>query len=480
MEDFIGRSRELEKLRSLYESDRSELAVVYGRIGVGKTHLVRTAFNGHFAFQHTGRKNQNYHQSLRLFRDSLIEQGMTDCPEFDNWIHAFSALKKFIGKAEGKEKKVIFLDEAVWMDGPRSEFLPFLEGFWNEWAEWRDDIILIISSSSAPWTIRKILRNRGGLYGRLTCRILLDPFTLGECEKYSRSRNLGYNRKQILLLYMVLGGIPGYWAHLTSGSTLPENIDRLIFSVTPFLQNAREEFMSAFRDPEKYLKIVSFLAEAGNGRTRTQIAKGCGLCNNGRLGEMMEELEEGGFIQPMLPFGRHKNDVYYRLTDNYILFCCRFLTRNSSVRDWNSLLSSPLYSGWAETAFGNVILLHTNELKRALGIAGINAPVYCWESHSGKLTEEQKDVHIPLLLDRADKIIEIIETRWTDDNEAYQMTKEDEDRIRNVKSVFREQTATRKYVSFSLVTPGFFSHNQYSDMIRFNITADDLFRERAH
>ncbi|MCD8148774.1 MAG: AAA family ATPase [Clostridiales bacterium] len=37
---FIGRERELKRLNAMYQSDRLEVAIVYGRRRVGKTTLI--------------------------------------------------------------------------------------------------------------------------------------------------------------------------------------------------------------------------------------------------------------------------------------------------------------------------------------------------------------------------------------------------------------------------------------------------------
>ncbi|MBE6395958.1 MAG: ATP-binding protein, partial [Lentisphaerae bacterium] len=51
---MIGRKKELEIIKDCMKSDRSRLIVVYGRRRVGKTFLVREAFNYKFTFTHTG------------------------------------------------------------------------------------------------------------------------------------------------------------------------------------------------------------------------------------------------------------------------------------------------------------------------------------------------------------------------------------------------------------------------------------------
>ena len=51
---MIGRKEEVEALREAAMADRSRFVVVYGRRRVGKTFLIREAFDYRFTFSHTG------------------------------------------------------------------------------------------------------------------------------------------------------------------------------------------------------------------------------------------------------------------------------------------------------------------------------------------------------------------------------------------------------------------------------------------
>ncbi|MBO7323431.1 MAG: ATP-binding protein [Bacteroidales bacterium] len=52
---IIGRENELKMLHEAYSDEYSQFVVVYGRRRVGKTFLVREAFNYKFTFQHSGK-----------------------------------------------------------------------------------------------------------------------------------------------------------------------------------------------------------------------------------------------------------------------------------------------------------------------------------------------------------------------------------------------------------------------------------------
>lgn len=114
-----------------------------------------------------------------------------------------------------------------WIDTPHSEFVDALEMFWNGWAARRTDIVFVASGSSTSWMVDKIVENQGGLHGRVTNNIYVRPFTLHETEQYLHSRNIKWDRYQILQAYMTIGGIPFYYSLLDSRESLVQNIDRL-------------------------------------------------------------------------------------------------------------------------------------------------------------------------------------------------------------------------------------------------------------
>lgn len=70
---IIGREKEMATLQGLLTSDESQFVAVYGRRRVGKTFLIREAYNYDFVFQHTGTYGATRKQQLSDFRDSLLE-----------------------------------------------------------------------------------------------------------------------------------------------------------------------------------------------------------------------------------------------------------------------------------------------------------------------------------------------------------------------------------------------------------------------
>lgn len=221
---IIGRKKEKEELWDAYKAEYSKFVAVYGRRRVGKTFLIRETFDYSFTFQHTGFANGKMKDQLLSFKASLQNVSGKKYLQFKNWYEAFFALEEWLGSLPDG-KKIVFFDELPWMDTPRSNFISGLEHFWNSWASARKDILLIVCGSATSWIINKLINNHGGLHNRLTNKILLQPFSLLECEQYVLANNLGMSRYQIVENYMIIGGIPFYWSLLKKDLSMAQNID---------------------------------------------------------------------------------------------------------------------------------------------------------------------------------------------------------------------------------------------------------------
>jgi AAA+ ATPase superfamily predicted ATPase len=192
--------------------------------------LIKEFFNNNFAFYHTGLANSNTKKQLQNFRQSLNLYGKMRYPKADNWLDAFSQLRHLLESNATSEKQVVFIDETPWLDTRRSDFVMALEHFWNSWASSQPNMLLILCGSATSWIINKILKNHGGLHNRVTQKILLEPFTLVECENFFQENNIETERRQILEYYMILGGIPFYLNLIKKQYSITQNIDLLFFT----------------------------------------------------------------------------------------------------------------------------------------------------------------------------------------------------------------------------------------------------------
>ena len=447
---------------------------VYGRRRVGKTYLIRETFNNRFTFYHTGLAKSTMSKQLAAWRLSLREYGLKKAALPRTWLDAFDALKEIIRQSDEK-KKIIFIDELPWMDTQRSGFIPALENFWNGWASARKDVVLIVCGSATSWIIKKILKNKGGLHNRVNTKIHLQPFTLHECERYAAHRKLVMNRRQIMECYMIMGGIPFYWSKLERGLSMAQNIDHLFFNPDGELHEEFDElYASLFKNPDPYITVVQTLGEKRAGMTRDEIIAAGGLQDNGRLSEILQDLEACGFIRKYNHFGLKTKQAVFQLIDSYTLFHYRFIQENRGGDEnfWSRQTGSPLYYNWCGLAFERLCLLHVPQIKKALGIHGTVSRVCSWYQTS---TPERKGAQIDLIIDRDDSVIDLCEMKYT--KEPYEMTSEEEERIQYRRSSFIAATGTEKAVHLVLISASGVKGNPYSDEFQSIITADALFEK---
>ena len=176
---LIGRESEKEILSKLLKSKQAEFVAIYGRRRVGKTYLVKQFFKEKIVFSFTGAFETKTNIQINNFWVEL--KRVYPAAEFQenpqNWSEALHRLTDYlISVKETKSKIVIFIDELPWLDCTGASFLSSLEYFWNQNGSQFNNLIFISCGSAASWMIGKLLKAKGGLHNRVTCRIELLPF----------------------------------------------------------------------------------------------------------------------------------------------------------------------------------------------------------------------------------------------------------------------------------------------------------------
>ena len=474
---IIARTEELKALRNATEADESRFIAVYGRRRVGKTFLIREAFEYHFVFQHAGLSplegGKTKKAQLEAFSVSLSKAGLKNFKTPDSWLEAFSLLEDLIDLSN-EPKKVIFIDELSWMDTRRSDLIPALEYFWNARMTARKDIVLVVCASATSWMMNRIVHNRGGLYNRLHLKICLQPFILSECESFAAAKGIRMNRYQLLECYMILGGIPYYWDQLDKSLGLSQNIDAMFFAENPILEDEfRYLYASIFNSPEPYIRIVTALGKKKVGMLREELLAATGIPDSGTFSEMLENLESCGFIRHYDEFGKKKRNKRYQLIDNFTLFHFKFLDQKpNDPHYWTNQLNTPMRNTWCGLAFERVCLEHISAIKHKLGISGVLTETLSWscdENQEKGLFGSQID----LLIVRKDQVINLCEMKYA--SAPYMITKRMDESIRKKISDLTTDTGTRYAVHTTFITPYGLTKNEYEGNVQAQITAEDLF-----
>ncbi len=476
METLVGRAEEKQILESALESNSAEFIAVVGRRRVGKTFLIRSVYAKRIVFEFSAVHNATMPEQLggfiKAYQQAVNSPAAYKVPA--NWFDAFGLLEDFLAPIIKKRKAVVFFDEFPWMHTPKSNFLKAFEHFWNSYASRYPNLTVVICGSAASWMIKNVVNNRGGLHNRLTQRITLSPFSLKETEEYLIGRLVNLDRYQILQLYMVIGGIPEYLKHITPGKSSAQIIDDLFFAKQGALKKEFNNLYPAlFENATNHITVVRSLASVSKGMTRKEIIEATEFNSGGWITQILEELEESGFIMSYIPYNRKSKELMYRLSDEYSLFYIKYIERGRATGDgtWLRLSESASWKSWSGYAFEGTCLKHVPQIRAALGIAAIYTEESVWRHVASK---GQLGAQIDLLLERGDYCINICEMKFSINE--FTITQKYGEELKQKVAVFKDVEKPKKTVFLTMITTyGVVKNKYYRGTVQSELTMDALF-----
>ena len=125
---------------------------------------------------------------------------------------------------------------------------------------------------------------------------------------------------------------------------------------------------------------------------------------------------------------------------------------------------------WRGRAFEDVCFVHQTQIKKALGIAGVQAEVYPWhEVGNGEAAGAQID----MLIDRADRVVNLCEMKFSQDD--FVITKDYDEKLRRKLATLVERSGGKRNVQVTLVTTFGLKQNMYSSRVQRVVTLAGLF-----
>ena len=475
---MIGRTKETLELEELYQRKRPELVAIYGRRRIGKTYLVEQVFKDRFSFRHAGLspaesdKKGFLEAQLKHFYNSLKTFGLKSdtCPT--SWLDAFYMLQQLLENKDRGTRQVVFIDELPWLDTPRSGFITAFEGFWNNWASHRENLMVIVCGSANSWMLDKLINNHGGLYGRVTYEIKLSPFSLIECKQFLDEYDVKLSTYDIAQSYMILGGIPFYLQYYKKGLSLAQDIDELFYNEGAKLRFEYDRlFSSIFANPGMTESVVSFLSSKNAGYTRREIATKLKITDGGAISSVLNALIASDFVTKYVPLGMSKKQHHYKLIDPFCLFYLRFVKDRQGMNEyfWEQNVKSQPVTTWRGIAFENLCFNHIRQIKKALGIPGVASKQSAWS----KRGDDIEGTQIDLLIDRNDNIMNMCELKFVSDD--FSVNREYYKKIMHRQELLASEISRKTAIHSTLITTFGLTYNEYSGVFTNVITLDDLF-----
>src|SRR5665647_3164278 len=224
---FIGREKELKNLNNLYDTDKFQFPVIYGRRRVGKTALINEFVKDKDTIYFTGIET-NAKQNLEYFSKSIFNYttGSNVAPVFSSFQEAL----EYVFKLAEKKRIVLVIDEYPYVAKSYKAIASMLQVLIDKQKD-TSKLFLILCGSSMSFMEEQVLGYKSPLYGRRTSQFKILPFEFFESRKYFKN----FSDLDIATIYGIVGGTPQYLLQMDDNISLEHNIKDKLLNSTSYL-----------------------------------------------------------------------------------------------------------------------------------------------------------------------------------------------------------------------------------------------------
>lgn len=325
---FYNRKKEQEiLLQNKIQSEKSAcFTVMVGRRRIGKTSLLLESVRGQkYLYLFVARKNENL----------LCSQFQSDAEKMLG-LKIFGTITQFRDLFEQllifatREHFTLIIDEFQEFESVNPAIFSDIQNLWDQYKD--KARINFIACGSIYSLMMKIFENRKEpLFGRLSSKIILQPFSVSVTKEILREYNAKYNPEDLLCLYLLTGGVAKYIELLMDAGavTHKQMLDMVTRADSPFIGEGKDLLISEFgKEYGTYFSILQLIASGKNRQSEIDsiIDKNTGAY----LVNLEKEYSLIVRNKPMFskPGSRRAR---WSVNDNYLRFWFRFIYPNQSL-----------------------------------------------------------------------------------------------------------------------------------------------------
>ena len=343
---FIGRSAELKKLNEMYDSDKFECAIIYGRRRVGKTTLIKEFIKDKRAVYFVAREASDA-INLTIFSNdvySVTAKELAGNAFFSDWEKAFD----YICRISKNDRIILAIDEYPYLAGGFRPISSIIQAHID--SRLKDGkLFLILCGSSMSFMEKQVLAYKSPLYGRRTAQFKIAPFNFFESLPFFEA----FVKEDKAILYGITGGIPEYLNKIDSSKSVSDNVIDLFLTASGHLYEEPSNLLKQeLREPATYNGIIEAIADGAS--RLNEIATKCGIESN-KCAKYLKSLMSLGIVKKEIPVTEtsSKKSIYL-LDDMMFRFWYRFVFPNMSgivsglgraIHDFEVVENIPAYMG---------------------------------------------------------------------------------------------------------------------------------------
>jgi AAA+ ATPase superfamily predicted ATPase len=323
---FYDRAEELKNLKEIQTSSlkSSKMTIIYGRRRVGKTTLVKKAYDNK-VYLFVSKKNEIIlcEEFIDIITNSLDIKILGE-------FRSFAKLFEYIMQISIDKPFTLIIDEF-------QEFLYINNSIFSEiqniWDEYKDKSKLnLIFCGSIYSLMKKIFENqKEPLFNRANNKILLKPFDIETIKEILKDNNPTYNNMDLLSFYIFSGGIAKYIEIFYDKEAFcyEKMLDVIFHQNSLFIEEGKNILIEEFgKEYTTYFSILSLIANSKTSRREIESI----LEKN--IGGYLDRLEnEYNIIKKIKPiFAKEgSRSVKYEIIDNFLAFWFRFIFKYKSA-----------------------------------------------------------------------------------------------------------------------------------------------------
>lgn len=403
---FVGRKKELEQLEMLYNSNKFEFAVIYGRRRVGKTAIINEFVRNKNAIFFTGVET-NAKQNLENFSKCILEFGAG--VKTDLSFASFQDALEYVFELSLDRRIVLCIDEYPYVARASKSLASTIQLLIDKYKD-SSKLFLILCGSSMSYMEDNVLAYKAPLYGRRTAQFKILPFEFSEACEYFK----GFSPEDKALAYGFVGGTPQYLLQINDKLSVEDNIKNLFFNpISAIYEEPNNLLKQEVREPAIYNAVITAIATGASklSEISSKIGEDTSVCAT-----YVKNLVALGIVKKEIPCGESSaRKTIYSIEDNMFRFWYRFVPENVSIISrgadqiaYNRI--APFLSDYMGAVFEEICkqYLWSELLNGNMPVSFINLGRW-WGTNSK--TRQQVEIDIVGIADRNSAIF--AECKWT-------------------------------------------------------------------
>ena len=333
---FYGRTEELDSLRKVRDISHkfARFTVVTGRRRIGKTELVRQAFDdGRDEYLHLViTKKPEKVQCAVLQQEAVRILNLT----IHGMCERFAELFEELMKESVRRPFTLVLDEFQEFDKVDDGIFGEVAGIWDRYHN-ESKLNLVVCGSVNRLMNKIFFDDSRPLYGRNTGRLSVRPFEVDVLKEILSDFKKNYSPDDLLSLWAISGGVARYVEQLMENGATDRRrmIDTCFDTITAFLDEGKTILSEEFG--KEYGTYFTILSSIASGKTSyAEISNELGVDVGGYLSRLEAQYGLISKRQPLYEKSSNKNCLY-QIDDCFFRFWFRFVYGYQNLVEMNRL-----------------------------------------------------------------------------------------------------------------------------------------------